>query len=102
VVNASGTIFDQVGLSVGSAFTEGSPLPPLTSELNRGYERRPGGASGPTQDTDNNQTDLRFTSPSQPQNASSACLQLLIHFAFACGHGRNQSTRFHVSTALRY
>jgi hypothetical protein len=68
-----GAIVDQVGMSTGSAFKEGSVLAPLTSDSSRSYERRPGG-SGSNQDTDNNQNDFRLISPSDPQNASSLCL----------------------------
>ena len=39
-----------------------------------GYERRPGGATGSGQDTDNNQSDFRLISPSDPQSAHSSCL----------------------------
>lgn len=35
----SGVIVDQVGMSFGSAFVEGTPLSPLSGNLNRGYER---------------------------------------------------------------
>jgi hypothetical protein len=69
-----GTIVDQVGLSSGAAFKEGTVLAPLTTDSNRGYERRPGGGSGSNQDTDNNQNDFRVLAPSDPQNASSQCL----------------------------
>jgi hypothetical protein len=62
------TVVDQVGMSVGSAFKEGTPLVPLAGNLNRGYERKPGGASGSTTDTDNNADDFQLISPSDPQN----------------------------------
>lgn len=66
-------ILDQVGLSTGSAFGEGIRLASLgTSNLNRGYERRPGGGSGSTQDTNNNSNDFIITTPSDPQNLASA------------------------------
>jgi hypothetical protein len=74
LVNASGTIIDQVGMSSGSVFKEGITLAPLTSSTNRSYERRPGGAPGSTQDTDDNQNDFRLLSPSQPQNALADCI----------------------------
>ena len=64
------------GLSVGSAYKEGTPLASLgnttASNLNRGYERKPGGASGSTTDTDNNSADFVLRTPSDPQNLSSA------------------------------
>jgi endonuclease G len=66
------TVVDQVGMSAGSAFKEGTPLANLgTSNLNRGYERKPGGANGSTTDTDNNATDFQLITPSDPQNLSS-------------------------------
>src|ERR1051325_8535743 len=61
-------------MSSGSAFKEGSTLTPFTSDLNRSYERRPGGTSGNSQDTDNNQNDFRLLSPADPQNAGAACI----------------------------
>jgi DNA/RNA endonuclease G (NUC1) len=70
--NASATIIDQVGMSAGSAYKEGTVLTPLTTNTNRGYERKPGGANGSTQDTDNNSTDFQLLTPSDPQNLSSA------------------------------
>jgi uncharacterized repeat protein (TIGR01451 family) len=72
------TIVDQVGMSAGSAFKEGTPLASLggtsASNLNRGYERKPGGASGNGTDTDNNSTDFQLITPSDPQNLSSTCI----------------------------
>ena len=66
------TIVDAVGSSVGSAFKEGTVLTPLTTNLNQGYERKPGGANGSTQDTGNNAADFALKGPSDPQNLSSA------------------------------
>jgi uncharacterized protein (TIGR03437 family) len=62
------SVVDQVGLSLGSAFHEGMPLVPLSSDTNQSYERRPGGPAGSTQDTNNNQADFQLISPSDPQN----------------------------------
>lgn len=69
--NAAATIVDQVGMSTGSAYKEGTVLTPLTTNTNRGYERKPGGASGGTQDTDNNSSDFQLLTPSDPQNLAS-------------------------------
>jgi len=71
IFNSSATIVDQVGMSTGSAYKEGTVLTALTTNTNRGYERKPGGANGSTQDTDNNATDFQLLSPSDPQNLSS-------------------------------
>ncbi|HZN05726.1 MAG TPA: lamin tail domain-containing protein [Pyrinomonadaceae bacterium] len=69
------TIVDQVGMSAGSAFKEGTPLANLGStNLNRGYERKPGGVAGSGTDTDNNTTDFQLITPSDPQNSSSGCV----------------------------
>jgi predicted extracellular nuclease len=68
------TVVDQVGISSGSAFKEGSTLAPLTTNTNRSYERKPGGASGSGTDTDNNGNDFQSISPSDPQNLSGTCL----------------------------
>ena len=64
----------QVGMSSGSAFKEGSTLAPLTTNTNRSYERKPGGAAGSGTDTDNNGNDFQSISPSEPQNLSGTCL----------------------------
>ncbi|MEW6320641.1 MAG: lamin tail domain-containing protein [Acidobacteriota bacterium] len=69
------TIVDQVGMSAGSAFKEGTPLANLgSSNQNRGYERRPGGVFGNYVDTNNNQADFQLIAPSNPQNRFSACI----------------------------
>jgi uncharacterized protein len=75
LLNASNVIIDQVGMSTGSAYKEGTVLASLgTSNLNRGYERKPGGTAGSGTDTDNNASDFQVVSPSDPQNASSTCV----------------------------
>ena len=78
VTMAGGAIVDQVGMSNGSAFKEGSALVPLLSNADRSYERKPGGAAGNGQDTDNNGTDFQLITPSAPQNATSVCLGDLV------------------------
>lgn len=74
VVNASSVIVDQVGMSTGSAYKEGTILAPLTTNTDQGYERKPGGVSGSGQDTDNNATDFAVTAPSDPQWHQSPCI----------------------------
>lgn len=74
IVSDDGTIVDQVGLSAGSAFKEGTPLPSLTTSENRSYERKPGGTIGGGTDTDVNNNDFELNSPSEPQNLSSPCI----------------------------
>lgn len=69
------TIVDQVGMSAGSAYKEGTPLANLgTSNLDRGYERKPGGAAGNGTDTDDNSSDFQLITPSNPQNSASPCV----------------------------
>jgi predicted extracellular nuclease len=66
------TIVDQVGMSTGSAYKEGTVLTPMSVNTNQSYERKPGGQQGSTQDTDNNADDFFFNaSTSDPQNLSS-------------------------------
>ncbi len=68
------TIVDQVGQgTAAAAFGEGTRLPPLTTNADRGVERRPGGALGHA-DTNSNVDDFRVITPGNPQNSSSACL----------------------------
>jgi uncharacterized protein len=68
------TVVDQVGMSSGSAYKEGTTLTPLTTNLDRGYERKPGGASGNGQDTDDNSSDFSLVTPNNPQNKLSTCI----------------------------
>jgi predicted extracellular nuclease len=70
---ASGTIVDQVGMNPGSMYREGTTLAPLTTDLDQGYERRPGGSAGHV-DTDDNATDFALLAPSAPQSSASPCL----------------------------
>lgn len=64
-------IVDQVGMSAGSSFKEGNILTPLTTNVDRGYERKPGGPQGSTQDTGDNASDFQLLMPSDPQNLAS-------------------------------
>lgn len=69
----SNAIVDQVGMSTGSAFKEGTPLAPMTNSTNQSYERNDGGCS-PDVDTDDNSSDFRFNDTrSFPQNATTVC-----------------------------
>ncbi|MGZ5482942.1 MAG: lamin tail domain-containing protein [Pyrinomonadaceae bacterium] len=75
--SASSGILDQVGLSAGSAYKEGTPLASLgTTNDDRTYERKPGGAFGNGTDTNDNSADFLLNAPgsSNPQNSSSGCL----------------------------
>ncbi|HXI28362.1 MAG TPA: choice-of-anchor D domain-containing protein [Vicinamibacterales bacterium] len=69
IFNSSGTVVDQVGLSAGSAYKEGTPLATLgATNANRSYERKPGGASISLQDTGDNSADFQVLTPSAPQD----------------------------------
>ncbi len=71
------TILDQVGMSNGSAYKEGTPLAPLSANVDQSYERKPGGAFGNGTDTNNNASDfLLNAASSNPQNLSSGCLDV--------------------------
>ncbi len=70
VLDAGGAIVDQVGMSAGSAYGEGTRLTSLgTSNQDRSRERTSG-----TQDSDDNAGDFQLLAPSNPQNSASACL----------------------------
>ena len=67
-------IVDQLGYGNGSGFFETALLPVLdNANLDRSYERKPGGISTSTQDTDNNYDDFVVISPSAPQNQACPC-----------------------------
>lgn len=73
LLTAASVIVDQVGMSAGSAFKEGTVLTPLSQNVNQSYERQFGGCQ-PNKDTDDNFADFRFnSSTSYPQNTSSVC-----------------------------
>lgn len=71
LLDQNGVIIDQVGMSAGSAYGEGTRLGILGGNQNRSYERKPGGSSGSGQDTDNNSSDFQVATPSDPQNLNS-------------------------------
>ncbi len=66
-----GIIVDQVGMSSGSVFKEGTILPPLSGNVDQSYERKLGGASDSCVDTGDNSLDFSLITPSAPQNTSS-------------------------------
>ncbi len=71
ILNAASAVIDEVGMSSGSAYGEGTRLSPLLGNQNQSYERLPGGAGGSSQDTGDNATDFHVLTPSDPQNLSS-------------------------------
>jgi hypothetical protein len=75
ILSAAAVIVDQAGMSPGSLYKEGAVLTPRTANIEQSYERKPGGGSGNSLDTDNNASDFLYNSgSSNPQNAASSCL----------------------------
>jgi hypothetical protein len=70
------TIVDQVGMSSGSAYGEGTTLAPLSGASDQSYERKPGGSDPDSQDTQDNANDFQVISPSDPQNMLSTPLPI--------------------------
>jgi Lamin Tail Domain len=64
------SIADQVGLSTGSLYKEGTVLTSLTSNTDQSYERQLD-ISGSCTDANNNASDFFLRNPSDPQNFSS-------------------------------
>jgi hypothetical protein len=71
LVRPDSSIADQVGLSSGSLYKEGTILTSLTANTDQSYERSLGGLSDSCVDNDDNSTDFLLINPSNPQNASS-------------------------------
>jgi hypothetical protein len=70
LVNAAGTMVDQVGMCISTLYREGQNLTPLTGISNQSYERKPGGFTS-CYDSDNNAGDFTLISPANPQNKAS-------------------------------
>ena len=64
------TIVDQVGIqTTATAYKEGSPIATqLATNVDRGYQRKPGSAAITLQDTNDNAADFVLTTPSNPQD----------------------------------
>jgi predicted extracellular nuclease len=73
VVDASGQLLDQVGLSSGSAYGEGTRLASLGSSNTDQSYARIRDASGNVQDSGDNAADFALQAPSEPHNSASAC-----------------------------
>ena len=71
LLNRSGTIIDQVGLCATTKYLEGFNLEPPGGDLNRVYERKPGGEAGSCYDTSDNASDFASTTPGIPENQES-------------------------------
>jgi hypothetical protein len=70
LANAADVIVDQVGVTTtGAGYREGAPIADaLTTNEDRGYERKPGHASLALQDTDTNALDFALVTPTNAQN----------------------------------
>src|SRR6266498_525405 len=68
------TLIDRVGLCATTLYVDGSALIPLITNVDRGYERKLGGASASCQDNNNNSADFQLINPSVPQNLSSPAI----------------------------
>ncbi len=79
------TVVDAVGMSMGSAYREGTPLAPLAGTVDQSYERLPN--DGPSNshnrtDSDDNATDfVHNAASSNPQNQASSCTPLGVTLA---------------------
>ena len=76
---ANDTIVDQVGMSAGSAFKEGTILTPLAPNSDLCYERRPGSGHGSPIDTGNNAADFFASTGCDPQNLASELTPAFSH-----------------------
>jgi len=75
---ADGTPVDEVGLCATTGYLEGTALSPLTTNVNRSYERSDGSSAGSCFDSNNNATDFRLITPSDPQNSGSQPIPCLV------------------------
>ncbi|MGH9140503.1 MAG: choice-of-anchor D domain-containing protein, partial [Vicinamibacterales bacterium] len=81
LVDSHGVIVDQVGLSAGSLYKEGTTLASLgTGNIDHSYERKPGGEAIALQDTDDNSADFQLITPSNPQNIAQSVSPAAIDF----------------------
>jgi Lamin Tail Domain len=71
LINATGVIIEEVGMSQNSFYQEGTPLSPLTTNSNKSYERKDGGASDSCFDTDDNSKDFQTAGSGTIHNYSS-------------------------------
>jgi len=88
LVDASLTVLDGVGFSGApsmAVYVEGTPLTSLTSDADQGYERKPGRSLGNWSDTNDNNSDFNFVSPTTPRNTASRCVPSDTIFADAFG-----------------
>lgn len=83
LLDGSGQLVDQVGLSSGSAYHAGTPLASLgTTNADKGYRRKTD-AAGLPQNSGDNQGDFEAVTPTTPHDSSSACVVLGQSFSIA-------------------
>src|SRR5215217_4426568 len=71
LLRSDSSIADQVGMSSGSAYKEGTILTPLNGLSDQSYERKLGGSSDSCTETDDNLADFANIVPSSPHNLGS-------------------------------
>lgn len=76
ILDAAGTVLDQVGLSTGSAYQAGTPLASLGSTNSDTSYVRTTNAAGLPDNSGDNSADFVTLSPSAPHNSASPCLAL--------------------------
>ncbi len=72
IVDALGRTVDQAGMSVGSAFREGTKLPTTTNNVDQAWVRKTV-TCGPDQDTDDNATDFAAATAPTVQHDAKSC-----------------------------
>lgn len=76
ILDASGTVLDQVGLSSGSAYQAGTPLASLGSSNSDTSYIRTTNAAGLPNNSGDNSADFVTLSPSAPNNSTSPCVAM--------------------------
>lgn len=78
LLTTASAVVDQVGMSSGSTYKEGTTLAPMSGTANQSYERNVQG----TQDTGNNSVDFVLNAASSgPQNTASAAVNICVFTA---------------------
>ena len=76
ILDAAGTVLDQVGLSSGSAYQAGTPLASLGSSNSDTSYIRTTNAAGLPNNSGDNSADFVTLSPSAPHNSASPCVAM--------------------------
>lgn len=67
LIQANGSMVDQVGSCSGTKYLEGSPVVPLAGNINQGYARKPANGVRGCVDTNKNSEDFYLLAPSVPK-----------------------------------